>query len=388
MPTGVAIVRCRSYDRHEVEDAVFRALELLGGFQRFVPKAGAGVLIKPNLLAPRPRECRVTTDPEVVRAVALEAERRGCDVSYGDSPGFGGAARVMAASGYTEIMADLKARPVEFSEPVGTQGISIRNIELAREVLSADAVINVAKAKTHGQMTMTLAVKNLFGCVIGTAKAAWHLRAGVDRSQFARILVEVAAAARARLHILDAVIGMEGNGPGSGTPRPFGAILASEDPVALDRVACDLLGVPEQAVPIFDAARRLGFGEPHLRKIELVGDDPSTLRVADWRLPVPKGLHRFVPLPEGVMRAAQRLFVPEPVFDAKLCSSCGLCVKACPPGCLRPRPQKPPAIDRRRCIRCLCCQEVCPQGAVGIRGGWLSRLFRGKKPGAHSSGEK
>jgi len=374
LPAVVAVVRCRSYDRPEVEDAAARAVELLGGAGCFF-RPRERVLLKPNLLAPRPRDSRVTTDPEVVRALAVLAERNGCAVTYGDSPGIGGAARVLEAAGYATAMEGLRAQPVELSEPVAVRGIELPRVELAREVVSADALVNVAKAKTHGQMTLTLAVKNLFGCVPGTRKAAWHLRAGKDRDRFASILVEVAAASRARLHVLDAVVGMEGNGPGSGTPREFGALLASRDPVALDSVACDMLGVPEGALSVIGAARRLGFGEADRRRIELVGDDPSPLRIRDLRLPAGRGIHRFLPMPSFVAAAARRLFVPGPVFDARACRSCGLCAGACPARCLRPRRSRPPAIDRERCIGCLCCQEVCPHGAVRAGGGWLSRLF-------------
>ncbi len=376
MPAPVAVVGCATYERAEVEDAVFRAIDLLGGRERFFPRGGR-VLVKPNLLSPRPRETRVATDPEVVRAVASAARGVAGAVNYGDSPGIGSASRVARAAGYGEVMAGADAELaelVEFTGPVNAPGIRFPKVEIAREVAEAGAVVNVAKAKTHGQMGMTLAVKNLFGCVVGTRKAAWHMRAGHDRMHFARMLVEVAAASRARLHVLDAVIGMEGNGPGSGTPRPLGFVLASEDPVALDRVACDVLGVPARAVPVMEAARRLGFGETDLARIEVMGDDPARFRVRDFRPATQVGLHRVLPLPRAAFRLLRRLLTARPVFDRELCRECGLCVEACPARCLRLEGGGP-VVDRERCIECFCCQEACPHGAVTLKSGWLARLF-------------
>ena len=379
MPGAVAIVGCASYDRAEVEDAVVRAIELLGGGERFFP-AGSNVLLKPNLLSPRPRETCVATDPEVVRAVALAAGKLAGAVSYGDSPGIGSATRVARAAGYSTVMSaghDEGARAaelVEFTEPTPVPGIRFPKVEIAREVAEAGVVVNIAKAKTHGQMGMTLALKNLFGCVVGTRKAAWHMRAGHDREHFARMLVEVAAASRARLHVLDAVVGMEGNGPGSGSPRPLGFIMASSDAAALDRVACDILGVPSRAVPVIEAARRLGFGETDSARIDLVGDDPAQFGVRDFKPATHAGLHRVLPLPRAAFRLLRKLLTSRPEFDRAKCRECRLCVEACPAKCLRLRAGGP-VVDRERCIECFCCQEACPHGAITAKSGWLARFF-------------
>jgi uncharacterized protein (DUF362 family)/NAD-dependent dihydropyrimidine dehydrogenase PreA subunit len=369
LPASVAIVACATYDSKEVEDAVLRAIDLLGGIERFLPRGGS-VLVKPNLLAPRPREACVATDPEVVRAVVNAAKPLGGKISYGDSPGIGSAERVARVADYVGIPAEL----VEFTDPVAAPGIRFPKVEIAREIAEADAVINVAKAKTHGQMGMTLAVKNLFGSVVGTRKAKWHMRAGHDRTHFARMIVEVAAASRARLHVLDAVMGMEGNGPGAGTPRPLSFILASADAAALDRVACDVLGVPARTVPILEAARRLGFGETDLARIDLVGDDPARFRIGDFKPATQVGLHRVLPLPRVVFKLLRRLLTARPVFDLDRCRGCGLCVEACPAKCLRMRDGKP-VIDPEKCIRCLCCQEACPHGAITVKSGWLARVL-------------
>jgi uncharacterized protein (DUF362 family)/ferredoxin len=374
VPAAVAVVRCASYDTAEVEDAVLRSLDLLGGAGSFFPP-GAGVLLKPNLLAPRRREARVTTDPEVVRALVGAAGPAAGPVTCGDSRAFAGAARTAAASGYNEVLAGTRARIVELDRATEVRGATFPRVAIARAAVAADVLVNVAKAKTHPLTGLTLAVKNLFGCVPGVGKPRWHLRARNDRARFARILVEIAAAARARLHVLDAVIGMEGNGPGSGTPRPIGAILASTDATALDRVACELVGFPPGAVTTLEAARRLGWGEPRFSKIDLAGEDIARLRLKGFRPAVSHGLGRLASSLHFLARPFVRFLSPEPVFDGDACTACGACVEVCPAGALAPRGGGAPRIDRDRCIRCFCCQEACPSGAVSARGGWLGRLL-------------
>ena len=73
---------------------------------------------------------------------------------------------------------------MDVGEPFG-------QIDIARSAVEADVVINLAKLKTHTQMLLTLGVKNLFGCIVGFKKPEWHMRSGVDRNMFARLLVQI-----------------------------------------------------------------------------------------------------------------------------------------------------------------------------------------------------
>ncbi len=137
---------------------------------------------------------------------------------------------------------------------VAPAGTAFHRLRLIRRLLDADLVINLPKAKTHGQMVMTAAVKNSFGAVVGMEKAQWHFRAGKSPADFARLLLHVHALIAPRLSILDAVIGMEGNGPSAGDPRPLGLLMASADAHALDAVLARIWGLdPHQ---VFTLARR------------------------------------------------------------------------------------------------------------------------------------
>ena len=174
-----------------------------------------------------------------------------------------------------------------FSKPVSvrTEGPRSLRLQLAREVMEADAVVNLCKFKGHQQLGMTLAVKNLFGCIVGKRKPAWHLRLGDRDNGFGEMLVEVYRHVAPSISICDGVLGMEGNGPGDGDPRMLGLLLAAEDGVALDRVGAELVGYPAEELRVLRAARSLGVGSSDIESIEVVGAPLDELKIEDWKRP-------------------------------------------------------------------------------------------------------
>ena len=70
------------------------------------------------------------------------------------------------------------------------------------------------------------------------------------------MLLDVADFVRPRLSIVDAIVGMEGKGPGTGgKPRQLGVLLAGTDTVAMDVACCRIAGIDTGAVPVLVAAR-------------------------------------------------------------------------------------------------------------------------------------
>jgi len=377
-PSRVALARCADYAPGNIERAVAEVIDLLGGIGRFV-RPGARVLLKPNLIAAHPPEAAATTHPEVAAAVARIAAGAGGRVEIGDSPGVKTLPVVADATGIAAVASRLGLPLVEFTEPVEAarpKGARFRKLPLARPAVEADVLINLPKVKTHQQMFLTLAVKNLFGCVVGRQKIAWHMSAGRDAALFARVLVEICSAVAPALSIADGVVGMEGTGPCHGRPRQFGFIAASADPFALDAVLTSLLGFEDADVPVLAAARAaradgLRVGETDLDKIELAGCAVGELRPGRVTPPT-MGRLMFVPgFLSGLMR---RLATARPSIDHKTCRVCGVCAESCPAGAMKIIDRRV-RIDDTSCIRCFCCQELCPHGAVGVRRGLLSRLF-------------
>jgi uncharacterized protein (DUF362 family) len=168
--------------------------------------------------------------------------------------------------------------------------------------MDADVVINLPKVKSHMQLTVTLGVKNLFGCVPGKMKAWWHMEAGKDANRFGEMLVETARAIAPNLTIVDGIIGHEGNGPSGGEPRNLGVLGASEDVFALDRAMIEVLGVDPSRVPTIAAQKRLGYGT-EIEAIEFPLFHPSQLQVTDWRLP-----DQLMPIDFGLPRVVRSTF--------------------------------------------------------------------------------
>lgn len=369
----VAVERAARYDPSEVAEAMDRALASLGGMDTFV-RPGERVLIKPNMLAAKAPERAVTTHPEVLRAVIRLVRKAGGIPLVGDSPGIGGFRAVAEKSGMAAVVREAGAELVPFDEAVAVPGSGLfRRMDVARPYLEADRLINLPKLKTHEMMTMTCAVKNLFGAVVGTAKAGWHLKAGADRELFARLLLEIYLLRPPDLTIVDGIVAMEGDGPGSGDPRPMGLILAGANAVAVDVVAAELAGIPKQLLWVERAAERLGIDGWDRSRIATVGLPPDDARVPDFRLPHLSDVQFGIP---GFLKNRLRHHLTaRPVPNPEGCHLCGACLDACPPRAISVRDRRL-HFDYHACIRCFCCRELCPDGSLGVRDGVLLKLLK------------
>jgi uncharacterized protein (DUF362 family)/Pyruvate/2-oxoacid:ferredoxin oxidoreductase delta subunit len=356
-----------------VASAIGRAVELLGGISSFV-KPGQRVLIKPNLLSAHPPERRITTDPEVVRTVARMVLEAGATPFVGDSPALDPFKRVSLKTGIKQIAEEVGVELVELTQPTAVSlppGSRFRKLEIARQVLNADVLINLPKLKTHCQMLMTLGVKNLFGTIVAQRKAEWHHMAGVDRDTFAELLLDVHLSSKPALTILDGVWGMEGHGPSNGTPRQLNLFAASRDAVGLDVGICRLLGVPLQSFPLYRVARRRHVGETDPGRIHFLGDPPHTFSVRDFKIPELDSLNILPGMFDGFTK---RFLVSKPLQKDEICMGCGQCADLCPEEAIELEEGKA-TFDYDRCIRCYCCQEICPQDAIHFRKGLLVRVL-------------
>lgn len=374
MKFQVSLQAAADYRRETVEAAMERLLAPIGGMASFV-RPGQKVLIKPNMLAGKPPERAVTTHPEVVRAVIVLAQRAGGKVAVGDSPGIGAPRQVAARCGILGVIEETGAEFAPFADSVRVraEGKTFRELEIAREVLEAEVVINLAKLKTHQMMGLTGGVKNLFGTVVGMRKPRLHLQAGADKSYFALMLLELAEHIGPALTIIDAITAMEGNGPGSGDPVQVGALLAGADPLAVDTAAIELLGVRPDSVWTQRVARALHRPGSSPEEVEILGARPLELRPPSFR--PAKTTDVNFGLPAVLREPLKQAMTARPVPDMALCELCGLCVEHCPPRVMAVEGKRL-AIDYGRCIGCFCCQELCPRGAILTRQGLLLRLSR------------
>jgi uncharacterized protein (DUF362 family)/Pyruvate/2-oxoacid:ferredoxin oxidoreductase delta subunit len=374
----VALVRCTTYDLPAVRDAVRLGLDHLGGTGRFVDGSGP-LLLKPNGLMGRPPEQHATTHPAVFQAVAELFTQAGAKVSYGDSPGgIFGVAPHMKRSGFESVARSLQIPLADFDHGTETphpDGKIAKRLLIADGVLEAAGVVSLPKLKTHGFTRLTGAVKNQYGCIPGPAKGEYHARYS-DIEHFARLIADVTSLVRPRLYIMDAVTAMEGNGPQSGDPKQMSVLLFSTDPVAMDSVACELVGLNTEYVPTIRAAEEVGLGTSSPERIEIVGEPLGAVRDTSFRI------QRRPPdvLPRGFLSKFLRTqTIPRPVIDPSKCTRCGTCVRSCP---VSPKAvdwrggnrKVPPVYSYERCIRCYCCQEMCPERAIQIKRPFLVRL--------------
>lgn len=371
----VALLRCRDYDTERVGKAVEKAVEELGGIDRYVKK-GDRVLLKANLLIGRASEKQVCTHPEVVRAMVGLVKRAGGKPIIGDSPALGSAVKVASRCGIADVAKQEGVEVIDFDRPVEVDNpaeTKFKKFKIDQAILDSDVVINMPKLKTHGQMTLTLGVKNMFGVVPGTRKSQWHLAAGTDCMHFARMLVDLYRKVSPRLTLMDGIIGMQGNGPQNGDPKKLGVVVASEDAVALDAVICEMVGLKRELMPTILAAEEMGAGQSHLENISVAGEALEDCMVADFVFPATGDLMSL--FPSFLREPLRDWLTTRPVLDPGLCKMCLICVNNCPAkvitsldGTLR--------FDLKRCIRCFCCQEMCPEGAISVGSGPLARLLK------------
>lgn len=368
----VSLIQSPDYEPARLRRDLIELLEPLGGISAFV-NAGERILLKPNLLSAKSPDQAVTTHPALVRAVAELVKEAGGIVLIGDSPGIGGFQRVAEKSGIAAAARDSGATLVEFSESLELSGSgTFRRIHLARTYLEADKVINLPKLKTHEMMTMTCAVKNLFGAVVGTEKAGWHLKAGASREQFARLLLEIYLLKKPALNIVDGIVAMEGNGPGSGDPLRLGALIAGVNPVAVDLVAGRLAGIPADLLHVEKEASAMGLPGSRSDQISICGTPLEAFRRAPFRLPA--GLDVQFGLPGFLTKALKKQMISFPAADRQKCVLCGICRDACPPDAISIK-NSALSVDNARCIRCWCCRELCPHDAMLVKRGFMLKVL-------------
>ena len=374
----VALIRCDTYEEGPVFDSVKRGIEQLGGLKGFA-RAGEKIVLKPNvLMGSDPAKC-VTTHPSVFKAVGRLLQETGAILSCGDSSGFGSCEFNMRRAGLKRVADQLGMELADFDDGRQVTHSAARmnkRFVIANGVLDAQGVVSLPKLKTHGLMRYTGAVKNQFGCIPGMLKGQFHIKMP-DPYDFATMLADLTTFIKPRLYVMDGILAMEGNGPNSGNPRKLAVLLFSSDPVAMDAVACRIIGLNPEFVPTNLAGEEAELGTYQHDSIELVGDDIKQFITPDFDV-VRK---RPAPFSGGRLRAfVKNRTCPRPVVDQGKCTRCGTCFEVCP---VDPKAIQWDAADEAgfprhdydRCIRCYCCQEMCPEGAISIKGTLLGDLF-------------
>ena len=374
----VALCQCDSYDKEVVRFAFRQGLDLLG-VDAYLPGAGQTVFLKTNLLMRKSPESAVITHPAVVETVAAYFRERGARVIIGDSPGGpflpGLLKAVYKESGLVEV-AERTGSELNYDVSVidvPSVGKERANtFPMVKAMVEADAIISLAKLKTHSMMMYSGATKNMYGVIAGMAKVDYHLRLP-EYHDFAHLLVDVCETAKPVFSLIDGIVAMEGNGPSGGSPRQVGALIMGQNPYAVDWVGTGVFGMNQDDVPMLAAASARGLLQSE--EISVLGKAIADLRIADLQLPDSRPIHFYnTKLPRFLSDWLDNAIKPRVKVDKSRCVGCGKCVSHCPPHAMTME-NKIPKIDEKQCICCFCCQELCPENAIQIHRRFLGRFL-------------
>jgi uncharacterized protein (DUF362 family) len=271
--SAVAIIRARSYS----DDLVSRMLR--GIHECGLDVRGKRVLLKPNLVE-FDAATVVNTDAAVIAAALEVFQRLGArEVKIGEGPGhrrdtldLADDARYRAnVPKFDSIFTDLNRDDVSPVRGFGGES----QFYFPNTVLGADLIVSLAKMKTHHWAGATLSMKNFFGVVPGSVYG-WPK----NKLHYLGISESIVALNRQFGHkafaIVDGVIGMEGNGPIQGTPKPAGVLVMGRDLVAVDATCARVMGIDPEKMDYLRMAADLGH--LHTGRIEQRGETVASVR--------------------------------------------------------------------------------------------------------------
>lgn len=365
-----AIYKASGYGDSELYETVKKHFET-HGIEKEIPK-DAKVLIKPNLVLDKDAAFSVTTNPNFVYAIIKYLHGIGVyNITVADCPGgallmLSDIESVYRRTGYSFLSESAKLNTdFESCDIEGSKDFINQKFNVINAVADADYIINVPKLKTHNLTCITAGVKNLFGCIPGLQKPAFHAKypAAAD---FSNMLVELAATVKPDFTIVDAIEIMEGNGPVNGKKRYLGVTFSSKDVFGIDKFIADTLNIPTEKIGTVAASEKKGL----IEKNYLAEGDTDFRPEKPILLP---GSARTET--KGGMIAAKIVVLYEKIENTvlmkypkmnKKCVLCKKCVLTCPKQALSVENKKI-VLDKKSCIGCLCCDEVCPNAAVDIK---------------------
>jgi uncharacterized protein (DUF362 family) len=279
------------------------------------PARGKRVLLKPNVARVAPPGAGITTHPQVVAAAIDVFREAGAEVAVGESPILGVKVdEAFEAAGITSIarerdclMIDMDVR--RFVEVPVPGGVAINSLRVCPEVYDYDLVVSVPVMKMHMHTGVTLAVKNMKGCLWRRQKVQLHMLQPVEGDDDKPIdiaIADLSSVLRPHLSIIDGTVGMEGLGPGAGKAKPLNVVVVSADVFAADAVACQLMGTAAVDIPHLRIGAERGYGV-----IDLDSMSVMPLNWRDWRSP-------FARPPESISIEFPNI----DVLDKNSCSAC------------------------------------------------------------------
>jgi predicted dehydrogenase/uncharacterized protein (DUF362 family) len=237
------------------------------------------VVVKPNVCYPKNIENMIITDTRVLEAALNLLKRRTKNVVVVESDSHSGTAeKRMTKTGMMDIV---KKCDVDFlnlsKDDVEEHKVASFALEIPKTMLKADFSVNLPKFKTNDMVYLSIAMKNMFGIVANKKRSRLH-------KNLTEVLVYLNQLLRQDLIVVDGIVAMEGIGPIRGSPVQLGLIISGSNPVTVDAVCCNIMGINPYAVQPLWKAYKAGVGEINIENIEVTGEAIDNVKMR-FRIP-------------------------------------------------------------------------------------------------------
>ena len=348
-----------------------------------IVKSGNKVLVKVNMgcSSVRNPKDRFTTHPSIVEAIIRLLQDCGAIVSFGDDVARVGkyCEQLWKKTGMWDVAERTGATLIDFvaagAREVRGSLLYPRKYLVTNAYFDADVVINAANCRSHANIVMSGAIKNMFGCIIGLRKQLIHTLFPGNVRKFGKAIADIHRVIPANLSFLDLTSVIEGHGSGDAI-RPVRLLLASTDPVALDTVAAYTIGY--QKLPIWTAyyGNQLGVGCNDLEQISIQGLDWYRFEKPHLQYPWLDPRVKLSIYSRSTAVVNNTILRPRPVITAAKCTGCRDCITRCPVQCIEPAPDNVYRINYKNCVDCGCCLKACETGAVNLEFVGLAKAIR------------
>jgi len=246
--------------------------------------SGKKVLVKPNFLTVEPPAFLSSTHPKFIEQILCVLIDMGSKPFISDIPVLGTLKQTSKKSGLESICKHLNVpiipakKTVVVSSPKGFEDITLPQISSL--AFDCDYILNLPKLKVHDQLSLTAAVKNLFGFVKLGKRISLHQRGNLE--EFIKILLALAIVIKPTLNILDGITAMDTKGPRGGRCRELGIVAGCTDPLGLDLAAAKLVNANTGDIPLLKTASQMNI----LEEIMFSGEELQNLVCKDFVLPV------------------------------------------------------------------------------------------------------
>lgn len=256
--------------KNPIDQRINEIIKLSAAFERTT----GNVIIKPNLCSRKRPESGATTDPKIVEALIKYLLGAGIDSSrilvVESDNAFRNLEKTFSLLGYSDMVEKYDVQLINLSK---TENVAVKGqnfdgeIRIPKLLLQDKFYLSIAKLKTHCQEWISCSLKNQFGCIADKDKIKFH-------PVLPEVIADVNHFIRPNMAIVDGIPGMEGYGPIMGKPVETNLIMCSSDLVALDTVACRIIGVNPQRVGHIKLCKDLG----NVENIELCGADIAQVK--------------------------------------------------------------------------------------------------------------